>query len=186
MPPTPLRSDPDGASLTRVAELIAQRNAIDAEIAEITGRPPVSGHLGEWIASQIFDIELENSAANPAIDGRFRSGPLDGRTVNVKWYGKREGLLDLTDDPGLDYYLVLTGPKGAAGSSRGVARPLALEAVYLFDARALVRSLSERGIKLGVAASVRSEHWHEAEIHPSANNPVLKLTQAQREDLGRF
>jgi len=35
-------------------------------------------------------------AVAPAFDGRFSSGALQGRTVNVKWYLKREGLLDVT------------------------------------------------------------------------------------------
>jgi hypothetical protein len=37
-----------------------------------------AGHLGEWIASVVFDIELESSASAKGIDGRFRSGPLRG------------------------------------------------------------------------------------------------------------
>jgi hypothetical protein len=37
-----------------------------------------------------------------AIYGRFRAGPLAGRTVNIKFYGKREGLLDTADLPALD------------------------------------------------------------------------------------
>jgi hypothetical protein len=59
--------------------------------------PMTLGHLGEWIASQVFDIELEPAATVPAIDGRFRSGPLQGSTVNVNWYLKREGLLDMSE-----------------------------------------------------------------------------------------
>jgi hypothetical protein len=43
-----------------------------------------SGHLGEWLAAQVFDIELEVTAAAAGIDGRFRSGPLPGRTVNIR------------------------------------------------------------------------------------------------------
>ena len=52
----------DADSLARAAALLRARNAIDAELAELTGRPMTSGHLGEWIAAQIFDIELEASA----------------------------------------------------------------------------------------------------------------------------
>jgi hypothetical protein len=46
---------------------------------------------------------------NPGGDGRFRSGALRDCTVNIKWM-KRTGLLDTTEFPGLDYYLVFTGP----------------------------------------------------------------------------
>lgn len=120
--------------MSRIAELLRARNAIDAEIASIIGRPMTSGHLGEWIAARIFDIELEPSATATAIDGRFRSGELAGRTVNSKWYLKREGLLDMSSAPALDFYLVLAGPASAAASSRGSTRPWSVDVVYLFDA----------------------------------------------------
>lgn len=176
----------DIAKLERVSMLVAHRNGIDAEIGSITGWPVVAGHLGEWIAAQVFDIELENSAVSKAIDGRFRSGLLAGKTVNVKWYGMQEGLLDMSDDPALDYYLVMAGPKGPPSSSRGVPRPLTLDAVYLFDAHELFKSLTERGIKIGIATSVRTAHWSAAEIHPNPNNSTLILGPEQHNALSLF
>jgi len=86
------------------------------EITRLLTTPP--GHLGEWIAAQVFGIELEQSAVTAAIDDHFRFGPLQGCTVNVKWYLKQEGLLDMTKSSTLDYYLVLTGPRSAAVTSR--------------------------------------------------------------------
>jgi hypothetical protein len=83
--------DVDDEPVRRIAELLRDRNSIDAHIAAIMQRPMTSGHLGEWIAAQVFDIELEASAVAAGIDGIFRSGPLGGATVNVKWYLKREG-----------------------------------------------------------------------------------------------
>ena len=44
------------------------------------------------------------------MDGRFRSGPLHGRAVHIKWYRKREGLVDMSEADQLEYYLVRTGP----------------------------------------------------------------------------
>ena len=90
-------------SLDRVGALLHDRNAIDASISEVINRPVTAGHLGEWIASRIFDIALQDNAAAENIDGYFRSGPLRDRTVNVKWYMKRTGLLDTTEfaGPGL-------------------------------------------------------------------------------------
>lgn len=52
----------DEGSLARAASLLRERNAIDAELARLIQRPMTSGHLGEWIAAQVFDIELEVSA----------------------------------------------------------------------------------------------------------------------------
>jgi hypothetical protein len=46
----------------------------------IIQRPMASGHLGEWVASRIFDIELAAVAVEPGFDGRFRSLPLQCKT----------------------------------------------------------------------------------------------------------
>jgi hypothetical protein len=173
-------------SLARAVALLRERNAIDSELARLIQRPMTSGHLGEWIAAQVFDIELEASAVAAAIDGRFRSGPLLGRTVNIKWYLKREGLLDTTESPALDYYLVLTGPPSAAVSSRGTTRPWCIQAVFLFDARQLRSEQIVRGVKRGVASSITMQQWAAAEIYPSATNPQLAVTSHQTEQLRPF
>src|SRR5260370_25966974 len=140
-------------SLARAAAMLRARNAIDAELARLIQRPMTSGYLAEWIAAQVFDIELEASAVAAGIDGRFRSGPLAGRTVNIKWYLKREGLLDTTESTALDYYLVLTGPPSAAVSSRGTTRPSCIESVFLVDARQLRPDQIMRGGKRAVAST---------------------------------
>lgn len=69
----------------------------------------------------------------PVYDGRFKYGPLAGMTVNIKWYLKQEGLLDMTAATEPDYYLVTTGPRGSATSSRDTTRPWVIDHVYLFD-----------------------------------------------------
>ncbi|MGH4017101.1 MAG: hypothetical protein ACRDSL_24875 [Pseudonocardiaceae bacterium] len=65
----------DRESIVLVAELVRERNAIDERITQIIQRPVVSGHLGEWLAAQIFNVELEKSAVTAGIDGYFRFGP---------------------------------------------------------------------------------------------------------------
>lgn len=173
-------------SLTQVAALLRERNAIDVKLAQVISRPMTSGHLGEWIAAQVFDIELEASAAAAGIDGRFRSGPLQSRTVNIKWYLKREGLLDTTESTALDYYLVLTGPRSSAMSSRGTTRPWCIQAVYLFEARQLRSEQLTRGVKRGVASSVTRQQWEAAEIYPTAANSQLTVTTEQVGQLRLF
>jgi len=175
-----------GDPLERVAALLQTRNAIDTDLAAIMQRPMTSGHLGEWIAARIFDIDLEESASTAAIDGRFRSGLVGGRTVNVKWYLKREGVLDTTESDALDYYLVLTGPLSSAGSSRGSTRPWCVEAVYLFDARQLRSEQISRGVKLGIASSVTTRQWEAAQVYPHSANPVLPVSANQRNLLKLF
>jgi hypothetical protein len=149
----------DGDALRRVADLIAARNKIDEGIAALTGRPALAGHLGEWIAAEVFDVDLEGSAVANAIDGRFASGTPAGCTVNIKWYGKREGMLDVTEDPSLDYYLVLTGPRGPAASSRW---------------------------STGTATSVVTSLWDAAELFPEGRNLTIPLTLEQRNALAMF
>jgi hypothetical protein len=145
-----------------------------------------AGHLGEWIAARIFDIALEHSATTAAFDGRFTTGALRGRTVNIKWYLKREGLLDVTQSPALDYYLVLTGPAAPAGYSRGGLRPWCVESVYLFDAHHLLEELRSRRVKIGVASNVRAAQWAAAEIYPQARNPALAQRPEQADLLRLF
>lgn len=52
----------DEKVIRRLAALIGTKNAADAAIAELIGRPCQIGHAGERIAAQVFDIELHPSA----------------------------------------------------------------------------------------------------------------------------
>jgi len=144
------------------------------------------GHIGEYIASKIFQIKLEDSASAKGIDGVFVKGPLKGKTVNIKLYGKREGLLDITRDNLADYYLVLTGPKSAATTSRKSSRPLVISNVYLFKMTELISKLRKRGVKIGIATSVAKSYWTEAEIYPHKTNDKLELTREQARLLELF
>ncbi|MDQ6834281.1 MAG: hypothetical protein M3008_12860, partial [Chloroflexota bacterium] len=158
----------------------------DEKIANLVGRPAQIGHVGEYIASAIFDIKLEASATAKGIDGYFMTGSLAGRSVNVKWYAKLESLLDLTPAHLPDDYLVLTGPRVPAVSSRGTHRPWVIRSVFLFDAHDLVIELSARGSKLGVASSVPRRYWDAAEIYPAQRNNRLLLSDEQRTMLALF
>ena len=170
----------------RLAELIRARNAVVKQIAGLIQRPALIGHVGEFIASRVFGIALEESASQKSLDGRFTDGQLVGQSVNIKWYTKRENLLDVTPDALPDFYLVLAGPKSAASSSRGKVRPWVIEAVYLFDAHQLVHKLRSRGVKIGVATSVRQQLWEEAEVYPTPRNTRFILSEMQRQSLACF
>ncbi len=172
--------------LARLAELVKTKNAIDQEITAVIGRPALIGHSGEYIAAHIFHIALEESAVAKGIDGRFGAGGLAGSTVNIKWYAKLEGLLDLTPESLPDYYLVLAGPRSPAASSRGETRPWLIRSVFLFDARGLVDALGTRGVKLGIATSVARQYWDGAEIYPTQTNDRLVLSDEQRGALALF
>ncbi|MGR7023287.1 hypothetical protein [Geodermatophilus sp. URMC 62] len=134
----------------------------------------------------MFGIDLLPSANTPGFDGRFQSGPLQGRTVNVKWHLQRDGMLDINVSDALDDYLVMTGPAGAAVSSYGQTRPWRVDHVYLFDADAVRADLLERGIQIGAAASVRAQLWGAAGIYPNGANERLPLTAHRIEVLQWF
>jgi len=174
-------------ALRQLAGLVAKRNAVCSEIARVIGRPAFDSHIAEFIASEVFGIELQVSASNKGFDGRFCQGNLTGRTVNIKWRGKNDGTLNLSPAvPPPDFYLVLAGATSAPGSSRGKDRPWLIEAVYLFDAPVLVGAIRDRGTKVGTACSVASEFWHQAEVFPKNRNKDLRLDDVSRAALSWF
>lgn len=173
-------------NLINLAKAIKQKNIADNDIALITGRPAERGHTGEYIAASIFNIKLQESASHKGSDGYFMSNNFVGKTVNIKWYGKQEGILDLNLKDLPNYYLVFTGPKAEAISSRGATRPWLISHVYLFDAESLISVLSKRRVSVGVATSLLSKLWEAAEIYPNSNNPIFILSTEQRYILALF
>ena len=174
------------SDIKRLADLISRRNQVNKEISDLIGRPALTGHIGEYIASKIFNIELESSAARKGIDGRFTEGALKGRTVNIKIYGKREGLLDISLENLADYYLVMAGPQSQSMTSKGAARPIVISNVYLFKMNELLTELGNRGVKIRVATSVARKYWDSAEIFPHQTNKKFILTKKQCELLRSF
>jgi hypothetical protein len=109
----------------------------------VTGRSARPGDIGEYVASVVFDIELAATAVQPGHDGRFRSGPLAGRMVNVKAYGDAGAGIDVSSHP-CDYYLVISGPRRAPGPVRHHRWQIAR--VYLFDAAQLLATFANLGL----------------------------------------
>jgi hypothetical protein len=95
-------------------------------------------------------------------------------------------LLDINPNAPLDYYLVLTGAASALASSRGSLRPFCIQTVFLLDAHRLHVELQDRGVKIGIATSVRKAQWEPAEVFPRSNNSLLVLSEAQRRQLEIF
>lgn len=172
--------------LEKLAEILAVHNRISKQITAIIDRPAQIGHVGEFIASQVFDIELESSAVHKGSDGRFRSGALAGRTVNIKWYAKREGIVDISLKYIPDFYLVFAGPLTPPSSSRGEERPWLIEGVFLFDAKPFLDALKERGVKIGIPTSVARQYWNQAQVFPKTTSSPLLLTSEQCEILNLF
>jgi hypothetical protein len=146
----------------------------------LIGRPAAAGSIGEFVAAKVFGINLMRSGSHPGHDGVFERGPLAGKTVNVKTYGRQEFVLDISPHPS-DYYLVLTGPAGQAR-----VRPWVIDSVYLFEHQRLVAELTSRAVKIGVATSVRRAQWNAAQVYPSQPTSPLQLTGHQVALIGLF
>ncbi len=172
--------------LELLSQLIKEKSKIEDKISTISGRPALIGHTGEYIASVVFDIQLEKSATTSGYDGRFTKGELKGKTVNVKWYAKNERVLDIREEYLPEYYLVLTGPDSAAEASRNKTRPWLIYSVFLFNASKTVIKLKSRGIRIGAATSILKEYWDCAEVYPLQRNNDLQLSSKQRDMLGLF
>jgi hypothetical protein len=165
-----------------LAKLLKERNRLDEQISKLIGRPATQGHIGEFIASNVFDIKLEGKANNKGFDGHFKSE----KTVDVKFYGKQEGTLAIKENTLPDYFLVLTGPRSPAISSRGHSRPCVIDRVYLFESKTLVEQVRTRNVKISSATSVTNEQWEAAETYPIERNKELNITKVQQALLSMF
>jgi hypothetical protein len=172
------------AQLDALASLIRARDAINSEIVRLIGRPASTGNLGEFIASRVFDIHLAATGVHPGNDGAFASGPLAGKTVNIKMYSQDDALLDVGMHEA-DYYLVLRGPR--PGSVKGAnTLPFRIDSVYLFEMVALREELLYSGVKVGIATSVKRHMWNAAQIHPAVPGSPMSLSAEQTELLSLF
>ncbi len=108
------------------------------------------------------------------------------RAVNVKWYGKLENLLDINPNALPDFFLVMTGPKDLSMTSKGGIRPWLIDYVFLFNAAELMIELNARGVKIGVATSVRKHEWQNSEIYPNKRSMVYRLSDDQMGKLMAF
>lgn len=173
----------DSSDIVRLAELVAARNAWESEVSTIIGRPALIGNIGEYVAACIFGIRLNESASHKANDGEFVAGPLAGRAVNIKWYSKQEGILDLA--PGHpDFYLVLAGPKPQTRPLGEHNRPWLIDAVFLFSSSRLLEQLKQ--VKLDITISLGQELWTEAMLYPEQRSPDYLLSEHQRNLLRLF
>jgi hypothetical protein len=173
-------------NLPQLASLLKSRDTIDYKIATIIGHPTQVQSVGEYIASVIFGITLTGEImVHKSSDGRFELGPLAGRTVDVQWRTKHDGILHLKTDPLPDYYLVFVGSKEAT-ALHSLSIPWVIESVHLFHSTELLNALHERGVQLGTGTSITGPLWERAEIYPAQRNNQLILSNDEREMLALF
>ena len=170
-------------NLPWLASLLKSRNTIDDKIATAIGRTAQANNIGEYIASIVFRIALDETGKRRGYDGRFSSGPLAGHTVDVQWHPKHNGLMNIKIDAIPDYYLIMTGPEASASS---IASPWVIETIFLFHAAELLNALRERGVQIGNGTSITGPLWERAEIYPIPRNNRLSLGDEERKLLVLF
>lgn len=170
-------------NLPWLASLIKSRNTIDSKLATLVGRSAQVNNVGEYIASAIFNIALEEEGRRSGYDGRFTTGPLAGQTVDVQWHPRRDGQFNIRQEALPDYYLILTGP---ATNSPNNANPWLIESIFLFNSHELLNALRERGVQIGSSTSVTGPLWERAEIYPTPRNQRLILSEEERKLLILF
>jgi hypothetical protein len=150
----------------------------------LTGRSARVGDVGEFIAAKVFDIELAATATQAGYDGKFRSGLLVGRSVNIKTYGDARNGLDMTSHP-CEFYLVLSGSPAAGQAAHH--RRWHIAEVYLFETARLRGELEARRVRIGIATSVRASDLQRAQIYPTPGDAApLAMTAQQRNLLSLF
>jgi hypothetical protein len=169
-----------------LAELLRARNTVESNIANLLGTGASLSTVGEYIAAAIFGITLISSTHHNEFTGIFANSPLTGKTVDVQWYPRREGFLNVHTDPLPDYILVLAGPKQESSTARALVNPWLITSVHLFEGHGLLTALRERGVQIGFHTSVINSLWERSEIFPLQHNAVLVLTDEQRQALKLF
>ena len=155
------------APLRELASLLTRRNEIDDAIAALIARPATTGHIGEFIAAAVFDIELYSSASHKAADGTFRSGPLRGTSVNIKLYGKQEGIIDLREDAISGLLPRAHGPEIRSGFIPREHQADCHRARFPFSGSGPPRDDQVQGQETAaLRTSVPQAEWKDAEIWP--------------------
>jgi hypothetical protein len=170
-------------NLSWLASLIKSRNTIDGKIADLIGRSAQINHVGEYIAASIFNIAFEEEGKRRGYDGRFVQGQLAGRTVDVQWRIRHDGLLNIRLDAYPDYYLIFAGPESTSSTT---ANPWSIASAFLFNAQELLNALKERGVQIGSGTSVTGPLWERAEIYPVPRNSRYVLSEEERKMLFLF
>lgn len=138
--------------LSDFADALRRRRSADEELSRLLGHPVERWNLCELVAARALDLELARSDPKQGHLGTFRTGPLAGSRVNLRFYRVREPLRPPAPGWDCDYHVVLQGSPDAE-------EPETLQGVYLFDASSFLRELQRGGGR-------KKEAWKEAEVFP--------------------
>jgi len=174
------------SDLPRLAELLRARNTVESNIAKLLECEVTLSNVGEHIAACIFGIRLIPTTSQTGFVGIFTTPTLKGKTVDVRWYPRRGGYLNIHTDPAPDYTLVLAGPEIEQNEARALVNPWVITSVHLFHMQELLSALRSRGIRVSPRVSINTHLWEQTEIFPRQHNPGLILADEQRQLLKLF
>lgn len=173
--------------LEQLADLLRVFNSINHALSGLLERSANLGNISEIIASEILHIQLEERANHPVFDGTFSSGPLQGKTVNVKWRNEGVKAINMKDADTLpDYFLALAGPHKSSIKTKSLYHPFAIKQVCLFEAVPLVQRLKKEGIAIRHQTRIDAGTWEKARIYPVQEGSPLPLTRTQEDLLTLF
>src|SRR5258708_17280287 len=127
--------------LPRLADLLRARNTVESNIANLLGSGVNLNTVGVYIAATIFGITLLPFTRSSEFTGTFASQPLSGKTVDVQWYPRREGFMNVRAEASPDYYLVFAGPKQESSTARALVNPCLVSSLHLFETQDLPSAL---------------------------------------------
>lgn len=174
------------SDLARLAQLVRARNTVESNIANLLRCSVNLNDIGEYIAATIFGITLIPSTHHSEFAGIFAHDHLAGKTVDIQWYPRREGFMNVHSQPAPDFYLVFAGPRQESSTTRALVNPWLITSVHLFESNELLAALHERGVQIGSHTSIINQFWERSEIFPQARNTILTLTDEQRQLLRLF
>jgi len=173
--------------LSRLSNLIEERNRVKNNMTAIIGQPAQRGYVGNYIAAVIFGLTLHPPGSESRIgDGYFTAGLLAGQSVEVRWHSREGYRLDVDLAALPDYYLVFNGPPVSTSEVQRSHQQWAIGRVRLFQTSALLDMLPQPTHKAKVSVSAGKAQWDNAELYPTPHNTLLALTDVQRAQLNLF
>lgn len=171
--------------ILELSSLIKKINDANEDIAEFIGRPASANNIGESIAAEILKLRFIDEGTNFPRIGAFSDGPLSGKNVAVSWRPRFCSLVNFTMD--VDFFLYFMECRKFYRIFHEYYRPMLINSVHLFSVETIIEIMGERdqGPRLHPIITM-PDHWDEAEIFPKSSNPLLKLSEKQKEMFALF
>gem|GEM_PF-1480306 len=157
--------------LSDFADALRRRRAADDDLSRILGLPVERWNLCELVTARALDVEVELSSVEWGQVGVFRSGPLAGSRVSVRFYSAMEPLRPTAPEPPCDHHVAILGPPDTRF-------PELIHGIYLFEVAWIFEEMERSG---GLMAQV-DEAWDAFKVFPGSFSP-WKVIQSEARGL---